>query len=123
MTSNPPSARSSSRRIGRTALMALFIAFLALLLFATIRAIGVRSILDNGPLMDDVWFQVTLLDAYLGIATCYVWIAWKERGLLRRLVWFGLLLVFGNMAVSMYVILQLVRLPPDADVSDVLNRS
>lgn len=103
--------------------MALFIAFLALLLFATIRAIGVRSILDNGPLMDDVWFQVTLLDAYLGIATCYVWIAWKERGLLRRLVWFGLLLVFGNMAVSMYVILQLVRLPPDADVSDVLNRS
>jgi len=95
--------------------------FLLLLIF-TVRASLVRSVIANGPLMRDVWFQVTLLDAYLSFFTVYVWIAWKERTLLRRSVWFLLVIIFGNMAISLYVLLQLVKLPRASSLSDILTK-
>jgi len=99
----------------------LFVSFFVLLLAFTVRAFSVRGIFDNRSLMEDVWFQVTLLDAYLGFLTVYVWIAWKERTLLRRFVWFVFVMSFGNMAVSLYVILQVVKLPGGTGLSEILT--
>ncbi len=99
----------------------LFVSFFFLLLAFTVRAFSVRGIFDNRSLMEDVWFQVTLLDAYLGFLTVYVWIAWKERTLLRRFVWFVFVMSFGNMAVSLYVILQVVKLPGGTGLSEILT--
>ncbi len=81
-----------------------------------------RGVLDNEFLMSDVWFQVTLIDTYLGFLFAFAWVAWKERTTWLRLLWFVLIMVFGNMAVAIYVIIQIVRLPADADVSDLLLR-
>ena len=82
----------------------------------------VRHVFDNGPLMRDVWFQATLLDAYFGFLTFYVWVAWKERTLAGRVVWFVLIMTLGNMAMSAYVILQLIRLPPECRPHEMLAR-
>lgn len=105
----------------RKTLFWLFAGMLLLLLAFTVRASSVRGVFDNGPLMGDVWFQVTLLDAYLGFLTVYVWIAWKERTLLRRLLWFVIVMTCGNMAVSLYVLVQLVKLPPGSNLADILT--
>ena len=72
--------------------------------------------------MSDVWFQATLLDAYFGFLTFYVWVAWKERSLAGRVLWFVLIMAFGNMAMSAYVILQLVRLPPEGRPHEILAK-
>lgn len=82
----------------------------------------VRSVFDNRSLMEDVWFQVTLLDAYVGFLTAYVWIAWKEQTVLRRSIWFVLVMAFGSMAVSLYLLLQLLKLPVGSSPSDILVR-
>lgn len=92
-----------------------------LLLALSVRASLVRDVFDNGSLMNDVWFQTTLFDAYLGFLTVYVWIAWKERTFLRRLVWFLLVMAFGNMAISAYLLWQLFRLPRGSDLSMILT--
>ena len=99
----------------------LCVASFLLLLMFTVRASWERGLFDNRSLMEDVWFQVTLLDAYLGFLTAYVWIAWKERTALRRALWFVLVMSFGNMAVSLYVLLQLLKLPRGSSPSEILT--
>jgi hypothetical protein len=99
----------------------LCVASFLLLLMFTVRASWERGVFDNRSLMEDVWFQVTLLDAYLGFLTVYVWIAWKERTALRRSLWFVLVMSFGNMAVSLYVLLQLLSLPRGSSPSEILT--
>ena len=46
----------------------------ALVLFSLliVRATQERSVFDNGHLIKDVWFQVTLVDAYLGFGLFYL---------------------------------------------------
>ena len=112
--------RDLSLKTSRFALIAFFSAIFVLLLTFTIRASMVRHVFDNGPLMSDVWFQATLLDAYFGFLTFYVWVAWKERTLAGRIFWFVLIMALGNMAMSAYVILQLVRLPAESRPHDIL---
>jgi hypothetical protein len=94
--------------------MFLMAAMFGLLMTFTFRAASIRHILDNRSLMSDVWFQVTLLDAYIGFTIFYVWVACKERSLLRKSVWFLLIISFGNLATTAYVMLQLVRCPEES---------
>jgi len=121
MASSTREPGADSRKSSQRLLLGLLFAVIFLVLLAcTIRASSVRSVFNNGHLMSDVWFQATLLDAYFGFLTFYVWVAWKERTLLRRLIWFVLIMALGNLAMSAYVILQLVRLPPGSRPQEIL---
>lgn len=75
--------------------------------------------LTAGP--DRYWTIATLLDAYFGFLTFYVWVCFKERRALPRVGWFVAIMLLGNMAMSAYVLLQLLRLRPEQPVSDVLT--
>lgn len=103
-------------------LLILFSLIFASILAATVRASLVRNVFDNGHLIDDVWFQATLLDAYLGFLTFFVWVAWKERKVARCVIWFALIMTLGNMAMAGYVIFQLIRLPRDAGMLELLTQ-
>ncbi len=96
------------------------VGFCVCLLAFTVRASLERSLFNNASLMQDVWFQVTLLDAYLGFFIFYVWVAWKEQSVLSRVVWFVLIMAFGNMATSLYVVVQITRHPKTRPVSETL---
>ncbi|HQX50255.1 MAG TPA: hypothetical protein PLR25_10115 [Planctomycetaceae bacterium] len=41
---------------------------------------------------------------------------------MRRLFWFALIMLLGNMAMSVYVIFQLILLPPGSRPQEILNR-
>jgi hypothetical protein len=70
-----------------------------------------RSILNVGTVLwSDPWFHATLLDAYAGFITFYVWVAYKESGLAARAVWFVLIMGLGNIATASYVLLQIARM-------------
>ncbi len=76
--------------------------------------------LTSGP--DRWWTIATLIDAYYGFITFYVWVFYKERSALARSGWFIAIMLLGNMAMSAYVLLQLWRLPPGEPVEHLLLR-
>lgn len=103
-------------------LRALFLAILFAMLSITVIASLDRSVFLAGrQLWPDPWFRATLADAYFGFLTVYVWIAYKETTWTARLVWFVLLMALGNIAIPIYVLLQL-RHARDGALESVLLR-
>ena len=77
----------------------------------TITASLDRSVLEAGRgLWPDLWFRATLMDAYFGFLTFFVWIAYKERSWAARGVWFIAVMSLGNFAMSGYLLWQLSKM-------------
>lgn len=105
----------------RGVLSAVFGLILLSMLAVTTWATLDRSILNVGPeLLSDPWFHATLCDAYCGFLTFYVWVYVKERSWLCRIGWLVGILLLGNIAMSIYVLLQIVRLGPDITLERLL---
>jgi hypothetical protein len=108
----------------RTVLILLFAGVLAAMLAVTSWASVVQPIwewqgLKNPP--DHAWTIATLFDAYFGFLTFYCWVFYKERAL-GRAGWFAFIMAFGNIAMAIYVLRELVRLAPGQPVSALLLR-
>lgn len=71
----------------------------------------------------DPWFIATLFDAYFGFLTFYGWVYHKETKAEMRLLWFALIMLGGNAAMSLYLLIQLASLPRNASFKDLLLRS
>jgi hypothetical protein len=68
---------------------------------------------------DNLWTIATLVDAYYGFITFYLWVLWKETRVLPRALWFVAIMALGNIAMSAYVLRQLARLT-ESDSMDTL---
>jgi hypothetical protein len=66
------------------------------------------------------WAIATLYDAYFGFLIFYVWVAYKERTIRSRVGWFALIMGRGNIATSLYVLIQLIRLRPEEPAEAIL---
>lgn len=66
------------------------------------------------------WAMATLWDAYCGFVIFYVWVAWRERGWGRRVLWFVLIMGLGNLASSGYLVWRVWRLEPGEGVRSLL---
>ncbi len=107
----------------RGLLLTLFGCFFLIILFFTVRASLSENIFKVDPVvLANRWFQATLVDAYLGFGTFYVWVAYRESSLLARGFWLILILLLGNLAMSAYVMIRLLMLPANADLSALLLR-
>ena len=69
------------------------------------------------------WAVATLFDAYFGFVTFYVWVAYKERNWAAKALWFLLIMGLGNIAMSIYVLIQLFKLRPEQPAFAMLHRS
>jgi len=69
---------------------------------------------------DNLWTIATLIDAYYGFLTFYVWVLYKERRPAVRVIWFIAIMALGNIAMSAYVLLQLARLRADEPAVSIL---
>jgi 4-hydroxybenzoate polyprenyltransferase len=109
--------------MARTTLVLWFSAILVAMLAVTTYASLERSILNVGAqLTSDPWFQATLADAYFGFLTFFAWVAYKEPGVWRKLIWFVLIMTLGNIAMSAYVLIQLVRVDRTKGIESILLR-
>ena len=107
----------------KTFLKVLFAAIFVWMTVATIRASLAVSLWDAIPAFAaSPWAMATLYDAYCGFITFYLWVAYKERTWIARVVWFLLIMVLGNIATSIYVLIQLFRLKADEPAEAVLWR-
>lgn len=68
------------------------------------------------------WFIATLFDTYWAFLTFYCWVVYKERGWLARIGWLVGILLLGNIAMAIYMLIQLFRVPTSAKIEDVLLR-
>lgn len=68
------------------------------------------------------WFIATLVDAYWAFVAVYVWVAWKEQSLGARLLWFVTLIALGNIAIAVYFLRELFRVPADGSLDPVFSR-
>jgi hypothetical protein len=69
------------------------------------------------------WTIATLIDAYYAFITFFVWVCFKEPSHGRRIGWFIAIMLTGNMAMAIYVLLQIVRLKPGQPLSAILVRN
>jgi len=70
----------------------------------------------------NVWAWATLYDAYFGFITFFCWVAWRERSLGIKVLWFILIMALGNIAMSFYVLMQLFALKPNEPVGALFQR-
>jgi len=68
------------------------------------------------------WSMATLFDAYAGFITFFCWLAWRERSLGIKIVWFVLIMALGNIAMSFYVLIQLFGLRADESASALFRQ-
>ncbi len=68
------------------------------------------------------WFIATLFDAYWGFLTFYCWLVYKEVSWVARIAWLLSILLLGNIAMAIYALIQLFRVPLNARIEDVLIR-
>ena len=75
-----------------------------------------------GDLWKDLWFKATLMVAYFGFVTFYVWVAYKEVRNFARILWFILIMCFGNIAMATYLLIQLFRMAPGESMETLLTK-
>lgn len=68
------------------------------------------------------WFIATLFDAYWGFLTYYCWVAWKEVTWLGRILWLVAILLLGNIAMAIYALIQLFKVPSSATFLEALTQ-
>jgi len=111
--------------MNKTVLQCLFgFILLSLLAFTTFASLQ-QSVLDWQGLVrrpDNWWTIATLIDAYYGFITFYVWVFWKEVRALPRAAWFVAIMLLGNMAMAAYVLRELSRLAPGEPASAILTK-
>lgn len=98
----------------RKSLTLLFSIILIGMLAVTIRASLQEGLFEAGAKLWPLWwFRATLADAYFGFLTFYAWVFYKERSPLSRIVWLLLILLLGNIAMSIYMLIALGRMKSD----------
>ena len=105
----------------RSGFVALFVLILLGMLAVTTWASFERNVVAAArDLMRDRWFVATLADAYCGFLTFYTWLAWRERTVLGRVVWFVAIMLLGNIAMASYVLIQAWKLRAGFSVERLL---
>ena len=67
------------------------------------------------------WFIATLFDAYWGFLTFYVWIFFQQTAALSRVAWLVAVLLLGNIAMAIYCLAALFRVPTTASFADIVT--
>src|SRR5215475_9408892 len=111
---------AESSRMRREAPLKLFLKCLFGFIFLFMVVMTARTSLQvpiwQASFTGNVWAWATLYDAYFGFITFFCWVAWREKTLGIKALWFVLIMALGNIAMSFYVLLQLFALKPDEPV-------
>lgn len=107
----------------KSLLTAFWLAILVAMVWVTTWASFDRDVLTAAAeIWRDPWGRATLFDAYFSFLAVFVWIAWRERTWGRQLAWLLGLLVLGNIAIAVYFLLALRRLPPGESWEGLFRR-
>lgn len=66
------------------------------------------------------WMRATLWDFYANALVIYLWICYKEPGILLKVMWLVAMICLGSIASCVYILIQLFRLGPGDGVRELL---
>lgn len=90
------------------------------MIYSTTQASLELNLFQHFPtLVKDPWAVMTLYDAYFAFFFFYIWLFYKEENWLVRILWFILVLLFGTIAMSLYMLILLFKLK-EGEGMDVL---
>jgi len=106
----------------KTFLTTVCFAVLAIMFYVTISASLHQDIASaTRQLWPDLWFRATLADAYCGFLFFWLWVAWREQSAAKGAFWFVLIMTLGNIAMAVYLLLQLRRWQPSEGIDSLLR--
>jgi hypothetical protein len=107
----------------KTFLIVICCAVLAVMLYVTISASLHQDIVSaTRQLWPDPWFRATLADAYCGFLFFWLWVAWREQSLAKRILWFVLIMTLGNIAMAGYLLVQVRHIRSGEDLGRLFSR-
>ena len=91
----------------RLLFIGIFVAMSVLIVWASLEQpiFGIPRDVFTNP-----WFVATLFDAYFAFVTFYVFVAWKEQSTGARVLWLPVVLLWGNFAMAVYMLVELFRI-------------
>ena len=97
----------------------IFIGMLSVIITATIDQNIFEAV---GNMWPNWWFKASMLDLYFAFLTFFVWVAYKEIHLWRKLVWLASFMLLGSLAISAYMLIELFKLRVGDSVGTLLTR-
>lgn len=67
------------------------------------------------------WMRATLWDFYANIFIITLWMFYKEKSILLKIVWVILFVCLGAIATSAYVLIKLFKLKPGQGVKELVG--
>ncbi len=67
------------------------------------------------------WFIATLFDTYFAFLAFWLWVAWQQHSWWRAALWLVVICLLGNIAMAIYALIRLFRVPATAKVETVLQ--
>jgi len=94
-----------SKEVSIAMQLVFFIGFLALLC-SIVYGVVAKDIMAEGSIMLDVyWGQFTFIDIYIAFIVFYLWIVFRQKSVLKNIVWFFLIMLGGSMTILLYLFL------------------
>ncbi|HRG48277.1 MAG TPA: DUF1475 family protein [Leptospiraceae bacterium] len=104
-----------------TVLKIIFSFILVSMLYVTTWASLELNLFTHLPtLLKDPWVIATLFDAYYGFITFYLWVCYKENSMIARLLWLIGIMLLGNIAMAIYMLIELFKLDKDSTLTDLV---
>jgi hypothetical protein len=109
-----------SLKILKPLTLVLFVAIIIVMIYA-----GTQENMFQLPsiVTGNIWFQASLWDVYTGLLLFYCWIFYKLKATGSRVLWFILLILLGNIATCGFVLWQILLLPKEASIRDLLLKA
>lgn len=100
-------------------LITLFTAMSLYMIYVTITTSLASNLFKEWGFLSSLpWMRATLIDFYLNTILIGVWMYFREKAALNRMLWFISFVLLGSITTSLYVVVQLVRLGDDEPVSN-----
>eukprot|EP00898_Chlorokybus_atmophyticus_P005385 jgi/Chlat1/5848/Chrsp4S06366 len=97
-----------------------------LLALAQLAAVVYTCATTGSPFKREVWegpwMKTTLLDFYLNVVAISLWVCYKERSNVGKILWVAALVCTGSVATHFYLFLQALRLPRNQPLHRMLSR-
>ena len=68
------------------------------------------------------WMRATLWDFYANVLVIFIWVCYKEKSYLLKIIWLMLLVALGSIASCAFVLIQLFRLKPNEGLKEFFSK-
>ena len=68
------------------------------------------------------WMRATLWDFYANVLVIFIWVCYKEKSYLLKIIWLMLLVPLGSIASCAFVLIQLFRLKPNEGLKEFFSK-